>query len=115
MRILTAAIAAALLAGSAFTAVAQTAKPANDTIKAMLEKGVVMSIMGFDGEITYTPDGKWSGFDGMASGTYKVDGDKMCTTSDMGEACVNYPAGKKSGDKFTVEFEGLGPVEVTLK
>lgn len=112
MRILTAALVATLLAVPAF---AQTPKPANDTIKAMIEKGVIMSVMGFEGAITYTADGKWDGFDGQASGTYTVDGDKMCTISDMGEGCATYPAGKKSGDKFTVQFEGLGDVEITIK
>jgi hypothetical protein len=114
MRILTAALAIGLLAAPAL---AQTpaAKPANDTIKVMIEKGVKMSIMGFEGEITYTADGKWSGFDGQASGTYTTDGDKLCTASDQGEGCATYPAGKKSGDKFTVTFEGLGDVEITIK
>lgn len=115
MRLLTIALAAALIAAPALAQQAPAAKPANDTIKVMIEKGAVLSIMGYEGTMEYKADGTWSGFDGQASGTYKVDGDKMCTTSDMGEACVNYPAGKKSGEKFTVEFEGLGPVEVTLK
>jgi hypothetical protein len=114
MRILTAALVAGLLAAPVF---AQTPapKPANDTIKAMIEKGVVMSVMGFEGSIEYTADGKWSGFDGQASGAYTVDGDKLCTASDQGEGCAVYPAGKKSGDKFTVTFEGLGDVEITIK
>ena len=111
MRILTAALVAGLIAAPALA----QAKPANDTIKAMIEKGVTMSIMGFEGSIAYTADGNWSGFDGQASGKYTVDGDKMCTTSDQGEGCAVYPAGKKSGDKFTVTFEGLGDVEITIK
>ena len=114
MKHLMIALAAGLIA---FPALAQTPapKPANDTIKAMIEKGVTMSVMGFEGEIKYTADGNWSGFDGQASGAYTVDGDKMCTSSDQGEGCATYPAGKKSGDKFTVTFEGLGDVEITIK
>jgi len=114
MKHLMIALAAGLVA---LPALAQTpaAKPASDTIKAMIEKGVTMSVMGFEGEIKYTADGNWSGFDGQASGTYTVDGDKMCTKSDMGEGCATYPAGKKSGDKFSVEFEGLGAVDITIK
>src|SRR5262245_56136566 len=115
MRKLTAALLAGLIALPAFAQQAPAPKPANDTIKAMIEKGVTMSVMGFEGEIKYTADGNWSGFDGQASGTYTVDGDKMCTNSDQGAGCATYPAGKKSGDKFTVEFEGLGEVEITIK
>jgi len=112
MRLLSLALMAALVAAPAL---AQTPAPPNDTIKAMIAKGVTMSVMGFQGDMNYTPDGKYSGFDGMATGTYTVDGAKMCTTSDMGTACVTYPNGKKSGDKFTVTFEAIGDVEITIK
>ncbi len=94
---------------------AQTPAPPSDTVTVMLEKGAVWTIMGFEGEIIYTPDGKWTGFEGQASGTYKVDGAKVCTTSDMGEACAVYPDGKKSGDTFVIELEGLGSVDVKIK
>lgn len=112
MRLLLLAAAAVAMSGAAM---AQTPAPPNDTITVMLEKGAIWTIMGFEGEMTYTADGKWSGFEGQASGTYKVDGAKMCTTSDMGEACVTYPDGKKSGDTFVIELEGLGPVDVKIK
>jgi hypothetical protein len=112
MRLLLLAAAAVAMSGAAM---AQTAAPPSDTVKVMLEKGAVWTVMGFEGEIIYTPDGKWTGFEGQASGTYKVDGNKLCTTSDMGEACAVYPDGKKSGDTFVIELEGLGAVDVKIK
>lgn len=110
MRLISFALVAGLLAAPAL---AQA--PASDTIKAMIDKGITMSVMGFQGDMNYTKDGKFSGFDGMATGTYTVDGSKMCTTSDMGTMCVTYPDGKKSGDKFTVNFDPIGDVEITIK
>ncbi len=112
MRLISLALMAGLLAAPAL---AQTPAPPNDTIKAMIEKGITMSVMGFSGDMAYTKDGKYSGFDGMATGTYTVDGGKMCTTSDMGTLCVTYPDGKKSGDTFTVNFDPIGDVEITIK
>ncbi len=112
MRLMTIALMAGLLA---VPALAQTPAPANDTIKVMLEKGAVWTIMGFEGEIIYTPDGKWTGFDGQASGTYTVDGNKLCTNSDQGSACAVYPDGKKSGDTFVITLDALGDVDVKIK
>jgi phosphate-selective porin len=105
-------LAAAMIAAPAL---AQTAAPASDTVKAMIDKGVVMRVMDFEGEVTYTADGKFSGFDGMFSGTYTVDGAKLCTTSDMGSGCQEYPDGKKAGDTFTVEMDPVGEVSITIK
>lgn len=112
MKLKLALLVAAMIAAPAF---AQTAAPASDTVKAMVDKGVVMKVMDFEGEVTYTADGKFSGFDGMFSGTYTVDGSKMCTTSDMGSSCMSYPDGKKPGDTFTVEMDQVGEVAITIK
>ena len=70
------------------------------------------------GDVAYKADGTFSGFDGQYEGTYKIDGDKLCATSAaVGEdnACVTYPAGKVSGDKFTLKHPTIGDIEVTLK
>ncbi len=42
--------------------------------------------------------------DGQVTGTWKIDGDKLCTTSapTRRESCVVYPKDKKSGDSFDV-------------
>ena len=52
--------------------------------------------------VAYTPDGKFTAADGQVTGTWKIDGDKLCTTSnfDPNISCIEYPKDKKSGDSF---------------
>jgi hypothetical protein len=93
MRIL---LAAALLA---------LATPASaDTLQEVTTKGIVLTIQGMDIDVTYTPDGKFTALDGQVTGTWRIDGDKLCTSSnfDPNETCVAYPHDKKSGDTFDV-------------
>jgi|GEM_PF-774173 len=111
------AAAAALAAGAAFAQAAPS-----DTIKIALEKGTTMNVigMGMTGDVAYKPDGTFSGFDGMYEGTYKIDdtGSKLCLTSaavNQDNACFEYPAGLKSGDKFKVTDPTIGEIEITLK
>lgn len=111
MKLKLALLAAVMLSAPAL---AQTA-PANDTLQLVVEKGIVMNIMGTEGEMEFKADGSWSGFGGAAAGTYTTDGDKLCITSDMGTACSAYPAGKKSGDTFTIVLDALGEVPVTIR
>ena len=42
--------------------------------------------------------------DGRVTGTWRIEGDKLCTTSnfDANETCVAYPRDKKSGDSFAL-------------
>ncbi len=112
MKLKLALLAATLIATPAF---AQGPAPGNDTVLLVIEKGVMMNVMGTEGEMEFKADGTWSGFGGAASGTYKVDGDKICTTSDLGEGCASYPAGKKSGEQFTITLGELGEVPVTIR
>ena len=76
---------------------------------------VTIDAGGMVGDIVYSPDGKFSGFDGMFDGTYKVDGNKICIESAViGTSCSEYPDGKKSGDSF--EMPGpQGTMTVTIK
>lgn len=98
-------------------AVAQTAP--SDTLAVILSNGVKMNVpaMGAAGDIEYKADGTFAGFDGQYSGTYKVDGTKMCVTSAIGEdnTCIEYPVGKKSGDVFKLTHPIAGEVEITIK
>ncbi|MEQ1784643.1 MAG: hypothetical protein ABMA14_25125 [Hyphomonadaceae bacterium] len=92
----------------------------NDTLAIVLAKGATLNVvsMGATGDVAYKADGTFSGFDGQYEGTYKIDGNKLCATSAaVGEdnACVEYPAGKVSGDKFTLKHPTIGDIEVTLK
>lgn len=109
MKIVTMMTAAALLATPAL---AQTAP--NDTLTVVVANGISMNAMGSDFTIDFKPDGTWEGFGGMA-GNYTVEGDNLCISSDQGEACSVYPAGKKSGDKFPIELGPLGMVDVTIR
>ena len=94
MRILLAAAAIAALSTPAFA----------DTIEEVVKNGIVLNIQGMDIEVTYTADGKFTAMDGQVTGTWKRDGDKMCTSSnfDPNETCAEYPKDKKSGDSFEV-------------
>jgi hypothetical protein len=86
------------------------------TVQEMTTKGAVLSIAGFDIDMTFTPDGKFTAMDGAMTGTWRIDGEKLCTTgADGKETCLAYPVDKKSGDKFEITTpEGL-PVTVTIK
>lgn len=106
---------AALAAGAAF---AQTAP--NDTIQLLIAKGATLDApaVGMKGDISYNADGTFAGLDGNYTGTYKVDGNKLCSTAPaVGEDnnCVEYPAGMKSGDKFKFTHPLAGEIEVTFK
>ena len=74
------------------------------TLEEVTTKGIVVNIQGMDIEVTYTPDGKFAALDGQVTGTWRIDGDKLCTTSNFEpqEQCVEYPKDKKSGDSFDV-------------
>lgn len=93
-KILIAAAALALLAAPAFA----------DTLQVLTTKGMILTVQGMDIEITYTPDGKFTAMDGQVTGTWRIDGQKLCTTSNFQpeESCTVYPTGKTSGDSFEV-------------
>jgi hypothetical protein len=77
---------------------------AADTLQEVTTKGIVLSVQGMDIDVTYMPDGKFTAMEGQVTGTWRIDGDKLCTTSsvDPNESCVVYPKDKKSGDSFDV-------------
>jgi hypothetical protein len=74
------------------------------TLTEVTSHGIILTIGGTDIPVTYTPDGKLSAMDGAVTGTWRIDGEKLCTQSsaDPTESCVAYPKDKKSGDSFTV-------------
>jgi hypothetical protein len=106
MRRLLIAAAALALATPAFA----------DTLQEVTTKGMVVTIQDMQIEVTYTPDGKFTAFDGQITGTWRIDGDKLCTTSnfDPAESCIEYPKDKKSGDSFEVTGP-QGSATVTIK
>lgn len=92
MRLLIAAAAALAIATPAFA----------DTLQEVTTKGIILSVQGMDIDVTYTPDGKFTAMDGQVTGTWRIDGEKLCTTSNFepAESCTAYPHDKKSGDSF---------------
>ncbi|HOZ27070.1 MAG TPA: hypothetical protein PLH23_05270 [Hyphomonadaceae bacterium] len=107
-------LAAAMLAAPAL---AQDVAPPSDTVKAVVEKGVTMEVMGQAGDIEYKADGTFSGFDGQIEGTYKTNGNKLCITAEavgILDQCSEYPDGKKSGDTFELPSD-MGPLKVTIR
>ncbi|NDD65922.1 MAG: hypothetical protein EBZ36_18390 [Acidobacteria bacterium] len=110
-------ILAALSLAVASPALAQEAAPASSTIKEVVAKGITMEVQGQSFNIDYTADGKFTGGDGMFSGTWKADGDKLCLSlPDMGveNQCTVYPADKKSGDSFEITGE-MGSMTVRIR
>lgn len=93
-----------ILAAAAMAPLAFAPPAAADTIDEIVLHGMVLTIQGMDIDVAYTADGKFTAMDGQITGTWKKDGDKMCTTSNFqpDESCMAYPADKKSGDSFEV-------------
>ncbi len=111
MRLLALAFAAGMLAAPAFAAA-----PPSDTLKAVIEKGVTLSVQGMDFDIDYKPDGTFVGGGGQFEGTYTVDGPKLCITIPgmVENQCTDYPDGKKSGDSFELAND-QGSLTVTIR
>jgi hypothetical protein len=86
------------------------------TLTEVVSHGIILTIGDMDIPVTYTPDGKFSAMDGAVTGAWRVDGDKLCTSSsaDPNETCVAYPKDKKSGDTFTLESP-QGSVQIKIR
>lgn len=102
---------ASVIAALAAPAFAQ----APTTLQLVTTRGVVMDMGGTKVPVSYTPDGKLSAMNGQISGTWRIDGDKLCTRTSASpqEACAVYPAGKKSGDEFEVTG-AMGAVKIRI-
>ena len=87
-----------------------------DTLQEVTTKGEIVTIQDFDIDVKFTPDGKFTAAEGQITGTWRIDGDKLCTTAsaDGTESCAVYPKDKKSGDTFEVVGAG-GSAKVKIK
>lgn len=86
-----------------------------ETLQEVTAHGIVLSVQGMDIDVTYTPDGKFTAMDGQVTGTWRIDGEKLCTASNFQpeEQCVAYPLGKVSGDTFDVTGpEGTASIKI---
>lgn len=90
------------------------------TVQEVTTRGMVMDAGGMKFDVAYKPDGSLAvtmdGADVGLTGTWRIDGEKLCTTSNFNpvEECAVYPAGKKSGDSFEVTGS-QGTAMVTIK
>ena len=106
-----------LLIATAAVGLALAASPAlADTLKEVISHGIIITLGDMEIPVTYTPDGKFSAMDGQVTGAWRIDGDKLCTSSnvDPNETCVAYPKDKKSGDTFMLETP-QGGVQVKIR
>jgi hypothetical protein len=87
-----------------------------DTLTEVTTHGIILVLGDMEIPVSYTPDGKLSAMDGAVTGTWRIDGDKLCTSSsaDPVERCVAYPKDKKSGDSFVLETEA-GSVTIKIR
>lgn len=97
MRLILATASAALLA---CPALAET----GSTLENVTKRGIVMRAFGLEIPVNYTPDGRWTAPTVQVAGTWRIDGERLCTrtTTELTETCAAYPQGKKPGDSFEV-------------
>jgi hypothetical protein len=103
-----------LILAAAFLAMAAAAPAQAGTPEEIVAHGMIVTFGGMDYDLTFTPDGKFTGLDGQVTGTWRIDADKLCTMpAGAPESCVVYPAGKKSGDTFEVtSLQGSATVKI---
>src|ERR1700712_3723383 len=104
-----------LLIAAALTAAALATPAFASTLTEVIAHGIVLTLGDMDIPVTYTPDGKFTAMDGAVTGAWRIDGDKLCTSSsaDPNETCVAYPRDKKSGDTFMLDPPG-GSVQIKI-
>ena len=106
-----------MIGGAALAMAAMASAPAfADTLSEVIKHGIVLTIQGMEVDVSYTPDGKFTALEGQVTGTWKIQGDKLCTTSNFqpDETCTAYPKDKKSGDTFDMTND-QGTVTVKIK
>ena len=113
---LIAGLALALAAAPAF-AQAPAGAPATDAVKVVLEKGLIIDIMGMPVDMMFNKDGSFAAMQGAFPGKYRVDGKKVCISSDAmpEESCMEIPDGKKSGDSFNMTLGQLGETQAKIQ
>jgi len=106
----TASLAVFLLTAPAFAQASNA-----DTYREVMAKGVVIVSPDLEIDVQFTPDGKFTALKGISGGTWRIEGEKLCSTprETLIESCGVYPAGKKSGDTFEIAAPG-GRVTVRI-
>ncbi len=116
VRVMEFSVKAALLLGLTGLAFALPAiAQGSDTLKEVIAKGIVLGTGGSAIQVTYKADGTFSAMGGQITGKWRIDGDKLCSSTEATtEDCVLYPRGKKSGDSFATTG-ARGTTSVTIK
>jgi len=87
----------------------------SDTLREVIAKGIVLGAGDSAIQVIYKPDGTFSAMGGQITGKWRIDGDKLCSSTEATpEDCVVYPRGKKSGDSFATTG-ARGTTSVTIK
>jgi hypothetical protein len=86
------------------------------TAKEVVSRGVTLVTGDNKLETSFTADGKFVLSAVVDEGTWRIDGDKLCSKSSrtLIETCTAYPPGKKSGDSFELQTPS-GRVTVQIK
>jgi hypothetical protein len=105
-----------IIAAALFAGLVDATPVLADTLSEVTSHGIVLTIGDMDIDVSYTPDHKFSAMGGQVTGAWRIDGDKLCTSSnvDPNETCFAYPKDKKSGDKFDVDT-GQGMVQIKIR
>jgi hypothetical protein len=105
-----------IIAAALFAGLVDATPVLADTLTEVTSHGIVLTIGDMDIDVSYTPDHKLSAMGGQVTGTWRIDGDKLCTSSnaDPNETCFAYPKDKKSGDTFQVDT-GQGMVQIKIR
>jgi hypothetical protein len=87
-----------------------------ETLDEVTTRGIVATLSGFDIEVNFTPDNRFSMLGGAIVGAWRIDETRLCLTGDADgiESCTEYPLGKVSGDTFEVQ-RAEGPMTVRIK
>ena len=85
MKRILACLAVSALAAPAF---AQQAS----TLQELTTKGMVMEAGGMEIDVTYKPDGTFTAMDGQVTGKWRIEGEKLCTSSNFSPAEPGAPA-----------------------
>jgi hypothetical protein len=105
-----------LIIAAGAAAFALAAPAVAETLKEVTTHGIILTLGDMDIPVTYTPDGKFSAMDGAVTGVWRIDGEKLCTSStvDPNETCVAYPRDQKSGDTFVLDTPN-GSVQIKIR
>ena len=97
-----------ILALGALALAAAASPAAADTLTEVTSHGIILVLGDMEIPVTYTPDGKLSAMDGQITGAWRIENDKLCTSSNVDpvDRCIAYPKDKKSGDSFEVTGNG---------